>query len=289
MLVFPIFVVVVSTITGLLSWVLPGWLTLFLGAALFAAGAALFLKAHWDSKKPAGIPEFAMNELFKHKRSGKRPEQCVQAVIDDLVRPENQDLADSLAEECAGSSSKDEDEAGIFRRFAIAFTYRLSGLTTVKEIAEPLVMAARDSYNRHLRQWEKENSSGAKAGARPVEWEQLDGLLQEHHGFLEALGDIERWVYWGALGVFFGFWLVLKWSWLHALLLQGAVIAVLVVLSLSVARYRVRATARNICRLFPPRTPRLDIALRRMSELDGKEVQLISDVLKETQSLSQRS
>lgn len=287
-MVFPIFVVLVATITGLLSRVLPGWAALLLGAVVFAAGAAFFLKAHWDSKKPAGVPDFVMNELFQQKRLGKSPAECVQAVIDDLVRPENQELADRLTVECTGSSN-DQDEAGIFRRFAISFTYRISGLTTVKEIAEPLTMAARSSYERHLRRWEQEHPSGAKSSSSPAEWAALDNLLREHHGFLEGLGDIERWVYWGGLGVFFGFWLVLKWPWFHALLLQVVVFAVLIVISLSVARHRVRATARKVCLLFPPTSARHEAALHRMSEVAHEEVQLISDVIKVTQSLSQRT
>ncbi len=286
-MVFPIFVVLVATITGLLSRVLPGWAALILGAAVFAAGAAFFLNLHWNSRKPAGVPDFVMNELFQQKRLGKSPEECVQAVIDSLVRPENQELADRLTVECTGSSSDDQDEAGIFRRFAIMVTYRISDFTATKEIAKPLVMAARSSYERHLRRWDQEHPSGAKPRSSPAEWAALDTLLREHHGFLERLGDIERWVYWGGLGIFFGFWLVLRWPWFHALLLQVGVFAVLIVISLSVARHRVRATARKVSLLFPARSARHEDALHRMSEVDHEEVQLISDVIKVTKALSQ--
>jgi hypothetical protein len=285
LLITLLFVVVLEAIAGLLSLLLPGGLAIAIVSVLFMAGVGFVLLARRISKPRVGIPDLAMDELFKYRRQGQSPEECVRSTIANLVRPENAELADSLEIDCS-RTSEGQGEAELFRMFATTLAIRTKGNLPLKEVAEDIVNAVRKSYELQRGVFDDENASKDGPDGSPSPLKPLDVLLKEHHAFLDTLGDIENWVYGAALTVFFAFWLGLKWPWWQAWLLQFGVMAVLFLASTNIAGYRVRVTARRICMLYPPHSPNHEAALKRLSEIDGAEVQLIEDVLTKTRSLA---
>ena len=228
---------------------------------------------------------FAMKELFKFRRMGQDPRESMRSVIDHLIRPENPGLAERMGVECVQAPAEGQGEGELFRSFVITFAARLEGHPASADEAQRLAGSVREAYARHQAELERD---GGPVALTP-ELQRVDAVLKEHHLWLHKLGDVEKWAYLIALAVFFGCWLGLKLAWWQAVMIQLGVYALMVVASIQIAGYRVRATAKEIGRICPPRGPHFEAALRRMSKLDPGDVQLIEDVLAKTRSLGEGS